>query len=95
MAAPQAGTPGTTFKQKAKGSRHQQGHVAQAATRTGASGHLGSLPAFAFGFQGNMFQLFMPWFIRSSLQPSLAEIPLKALWMGGTQQQQCLSVQGQ
>lgn len=73
MAVPQAGTPGATFKQKAKGSHDRQGHMAQAATRTGASKHLGSLPRFAFGFQGNVFKLFMPQFLRSCLQPSLQD----------------------
>lgn len=58
MAVPQAGTPGATFKQKAKGSHDRQGDTTQAATRTGASEHLGSLPGFAFGFQGNVFKLF-------------------------------------
>lgn len=53
-AIPQAATPGTTFKQKAKGSEDQQERVAQTATCTGASGHLGSSPGFAFGFQGVM-----------------------------------------
>ena len=52
MAVPQVGTPGATFKQKAKGSHDRRGDTVQAATRTGASEHLGSLPGFALAFRG-------------------------------------------
>jgi len=68
---PQAGTSVITFKQKVKGSHDRRGDTVQAATCTGASEHLGSLPGFAFGFQGHLFMLFMPQFLRSCLQPSM------------------------
>lgn len=94
MAVPQAGTPGATFKQKAKGSHDQQGDMVQAATRTGASEHLGSWPGFAFGFQGSVFKLLMPQFLRSLLAATFVRY-LKALWMGNTQQERLPSLRVQ
>lgn len=85
MAVPQVGIPGATFKQKAKGSQTRRGNTVQAATHTGASEHLGSLPGFSLAFRETYLS-----FLCLSSQELLAAIfikYLKALWMGNIQDQ--------